>query len=107
MGRKVAPGSTYRPTGALELEVRPASPYRLPRGSDDRTLWIQGGGATRLLHVGTSPVLVRGWQPASDRVVIRAEPVDPGRVTQPLGGDRDPVPAGTAALELAIERMRF
>jgi 3-methyladenine DNA glycosylase/8-oxoguanine DNA glycosylase len=107
MGRNVVPDSTYRPTGPLEVEVRPASPYRLPRGSDDRTLWIQGGVATRLLHVRASPVLVRAWQPASDRVVVRAEPVDPGRVTLPLGRDRDPAPAGTAELELAIERMRF
>jgi 3-methyladenine DNA glycosylase/8-oxoguanine DNA glycosylase len=91
----------------VEREVRVASPYRLPRGSDDRTLWIQGGVATRLLHVGASPVLARAWQPASDRVVIRAEPVDPARVTLPLVSDRDPVPASTAELELAIERMRF
>jgi 3-methyladenine DNA glycosylase/8-oxoguanine DNA glycosylase len=28
-------------------------------------------------------------------------------VTLPLAGDRDPVPAGTAELELAVERMRF
>jgi 3-methyladenine DNA glycosylase/8-oxoguanine DNA glycosylase len=107
MGRKVAPDSTYRPTGPLEVEVRPASPYRLPRGSDDRTLWIQGGVATRLLHVEASPVLVRAWQPVSDRVVLRAEPVDPGRVTLPLVSGRDPVPARTAELELALERMRF
>lgn len=92
---------------ALELEVRPGSPYALPRGSDDRTLWIQGGVATRLLHVGASPVLVRAWQPASDRVVLRAEAVDPARVTLPTAPDRDPVPAGTAELELALERMRF
>jgi 3-methyladenine DNA glycosylase/8-oxoguanine DNA glycosylase len=92
---------------ALELELRPASPYRLPRGSDDRTLWIQGGVATRLLHVEASPVLVRAWQPASDRVVLRAEPVDPGRVTLPLASERDAVPAGTAELERALERMRF
>jgi 3-methyladenine DNA glycosylase/8-oxoguanine DNA glycosylase len=91
----------------VEVEIRPASPYRLPRGSDDRTLWIEGGVATRLLHVAASPVLVRAWQPASDRVVVRAEPVDPGRVTLPLAPDRDAVPAGTAELELAIERMRF
>lgn len=87
--------------------MRVASPYRLPRGSDDRTLWIQAGVATRLLHVGASPVLVRAWQPGSDRVVLRAEPVDPERVRVPLAPDRDPVPAGTAELERAIERMRF
>ncbi|HEX4669081.1 MAG TPA: hypothetical protein VH275_03785 [Solirubrobacterales bacterium] len=92
---------------AFEVEVRPAPPYRLPRGSDDRTLWIRGGVATRLLHVEASPVLVRAWQPAPDRVIIRAEPVDPGRVTLPLACDRDPVAAGTAELELALERMRF
>jgi 3-methyladenine DNA glycosylase/8-oxoguanine DNA glycosylase len=63
--------------------------------------------ATRLLHVEASPVLVRAWQPAPDRVVLRAEPVDPGRVTLPLASDRDPVPAGAAELELAVERMRF
>jgi DNA-3-methyladenine glycosylase II len=107
MGRELAPGSTNRPAGPLQIEVRPASPYRLPRGSDDRTLWIQGGVATRLLHVGESPVLVRAWQPAADRVVLRAEPVDPGRVTLPLAPDRDPMPAGSSELELALERMRF
>jgi len=107
MGRKVASGSTYRPAGPLEVEVRPASPYRLPRGSDDRTLRIEAGVATRLLHVEASPVLVRAWQPAADRLVLRAEPVDPGRMTLPLACDRDPVPAGADALELAIERMRF
>ncbi|MCW2989268.1 MAG: DNA-3-methyladenine glycosylase 2 family protein, partial [Solirubrobacterales bacterium] len=92
---------------ALEQEVRPASPYRLPRGSDDRTLWIQGGVATRLLHVEASPVLVRAWQPAPDRVVLRAEPVDPARVTLPLVSGREPVPAGRAELERALERLRF
>jgi 3-methyladenine DNA glycosylase/8-oxoguanine DNA glycosylase len=91
----------------LELEVRPASPYALPRGSDDRTLWIQGGVATRLLHVGASPVLVRAWQPGPERVVLRAEAVDPGRVTLPLAPEPDPAPAGAAELELALERMRF
>jgi DNA-3-methyladenine glycosylase II len=84
-----------------------ATPYSLPRGSDDRTLWIQGGVATRLLHVGASPVLARAWQPASDRVVLRAEAVDPDRVTLPVAVDREPAPAGAAELELALERMRF
>src|SRR4051795_12146805 len=104
MGRKPTSLVGNRP---IEREVRPASPYRLPRGSDDRTLWIQGGVATRLLHVGSSPVLVRAWQPASDRVVVRAEAVAPARVTLPLAPRCDPAPAGAAELELAIERMRF
>jgi 3-methyladenine DNA glycosylase/8-oxoguanine DNA glycosylase len=104
MGRKPTSTVGNRP---IEREVRLASPYALPRGSDDRTLWIEGGVATRLLHVGASPVLVRAWQPGSDRVVVRAEPVDPGRVTLPLTSGRDTAPAGTAELELAIERLRF
>jgi DNA-3-methyladenine glycosylase II len=93
---------------ALELEVRPPAPYRLPRGSDDRTLRIHGGVATRLLHVGASPVLARAWQAAKDRVVVRAEAVDTGDVASPpLAAGAEPVPAGRAELEVAVERMRF
>jgi DNA-3-methyladenine glycosylase II len=106
MGRKVASGSTYRPVDALEVAVRPPAPYRLPRGSDDRTLRIAGGVATRLLHVEEKPVLARAWQLAGGRVALRAEPVDPDRVIQPPGADR-PSPAGKAELEVAIERLRF
>ena len=92
----------------LELEVRPPAPYRLPRGSDDRTLQIRGGIATRLLHVGASPVLARAWQPAKDRVVLRAEAVDPADVAlPPIARAGEPRPAGEAELAVAIERMRF
>ncbi|HEU4705849.1 MAG TPA: hypothetical protein VFS64_01530 [Solirubrobacterales bacterium] len=95
---------TNRP---VEVEVRPPSPYRLPRGSADRTLRVRGGVATRLLHVEGSPILVRAWQPARDRVRFRAEAIDPGRVARPpvvaapAGGT-----AGPEQLERAIERMR-
>jgi 3-methyladenine DNA glycosylase/8-oxoguanine DNA glycosylase len=92
---------------ALELEIRPASPYRLPRGSDDRTLRVTRGIAARLLHVEGSPVLVRAWQPASDRLVLRAQPIDPATVSHPTPVAEEPVPARTVQLELAIERMRF
>lgn len=91
----------------LELEVCPASPYRLPRGSDDRTLRIEAGVATRLLHVQGSPVLARAWQPAADRVMIRAQAVAADRVTLPISAAEEPAPAGKAQLECAIERMRF
>lgn len=92
----------------LEIEVRPPAPYLLPRGSDDRTLRIRGGVATRLLHVGASPVLARAWQPAKDRVVLRAEPLDPGDVAlPPIATIAEPARAGEAELEVAIERMRF
>ncbi|HET7589996.1 MAG TPA: hypothetical protein VFK14_07395 [Solirubrobacterales bacterium] len=113
-GRFDSPWESNRPVGIrgpsfrpVEVEVRPPSPFRLPRGSADRTLRVRGGVATRLLHVSGSPVLVRAWQPARDRVRLRAEAVDPAGVSRP------PIvasPAGDAAgreqLEEGIERMR-
>jgi DNA-3-methyladenine glycosylase II len=52
-------------------------------------------------------VLVRARQ-LSDRVALRAEPVDPDEVALPaIAPDRDAAPAGEAELEVAIERMRF
>jgi len=91
----------------LEAEVRPPSPFRLPRGSSDRTLRVRDGVATRLLHVDGSPVLVRIWQPARDRVRFRAEGVDLGAVTRPpVAGHQEPTPAEPPQLRLAIERMR-
>ncbi len=61
--------------------------------------------ATRLLHVEGAPVLVRAWQPDADRVVLRAEPVDPAAVTLPIAGEA--APATRPRLALALERMRF
>ena len=52
-------------------------------------------------------MLVRAWQPAADRVLLRAQAIEPGAVAVPIPGDGEPVPAGPAQLELAIERMRF
>jgi len=90
-----------------EAEVRPPSPYRLPRGSADRTLRVRGGVATRLLHVGGSPVLVRAWQPARDRVRFRAEAVAPERVSRPpIAMPPCPGPAEREQLEEAIVAMR-
>lgn len=93
-------------TAARELEVRPAAPYRLPRSSDDRTLRIAGGVATRLLHVGGRPVLARAWQ-AGDRICFRAEAVEPALVTGPRFAEPPAGRAGGEELELAIARMRF
>ncbi len=92
----------------LQVEVRPPSPYRLGRGSDDRTLRVDRGVATRLLQVEGSPVLVRAWQPAADRVLFRAEPVEPAALHRPLAPPgEEPPPATAAQLEVAIERIRF
>ena len=87
--------------------MRPPSPYRMPRGSADRTLRVRGGVATRLLHVGGSPVLVRAWQPARGRVRFRAEAVAPERISQPpIAMPPCPGPAGQEQLEEAIAAMR-
>lgn len=91
----------------VEVEVRPPSPWRLPRGSADRTLRVRAGVATRLLHVGGSPVLVRAWQPARDRVRFRAEAIEPERVSRPsIAMPPCPGPAGREQLEEAIAAMR-
>jgi len=98
---------------SLDVEVRPASPYRLPRGSSDGTLRVEGGVARRLLHVDGSPVLVRAWQPAPDRVMVRAESVSPGALRFSRDGRAisqaapAAAPANRAQLCTAIERMRF
>jgi 3-methyladenine DNA glycosylase/8-oxoguanine DNA glycosylase len=92
----------------LQQEVRTPGPYRLPRSSSDRTLRSRGGVAVRLLHVEGSPVLVRALQRARDRVVLRAEAIDPGSLSRPAAAPAaDPVPADAERMALAIERMRF
>jgi 3-methyladenine DNA glycosylase/8-oxoguanine DNA glycosylase len=77
----------------LEVEVRPAWTYRLPRGGrGDGVMRLRRGVLTRLLHVAGRPVVVHMWQRGRELVAFRA-------VAMP--------PAGTQELELAIERMRF
>jgi 3-methyladenine DNA glycosylase/8-oxoguanine DNA glycosylase len=97
-------------SASLDVEVRPPWPFRLPaRGGGDRVTSVRNGVVARFLHVDGRPVLVRACQPAKDRVALRAEAVDPAAIElpetegQPAGAE----PAGSAQLELAIERMRF
>ena len=90
----------------MEVEVRPTSPYRLGRGSSDRTLRVRERIATRFLHVDGSPVLVRAWEPGPGRLKLRAEGLDPRAVAQPVP-DQESRPAGREQLQIAIERMRF
>lgn len=94
---------------AVEVEVRPPSPFRLPaHGGEDGVMRVRGGVASRLLHVEDSPVLVRAWEPARRRVLLRADPVDPGAVAPPRALPAQPLrPAGAAELRTAVERMRF
>jgi 3-methyladenine DNA glycosylase/8-oxoguanine DNA glycosylase len=90
----------------LVVEVRPPSPFRLGRGSADRTLRVQGGIATRLLTVDCAPVMARVWMRGPGRVAFRADAVDPRLLTIPVPCD-EPRRAGREELATAIERMRF
>lgn len=94
---------------AVEAEVRPSSPFRLPSySSDDRVMSVRGGVVSRLLRVEQSPVLARAWQPSPNRVVLRAEPLDPAAVAAPRAlPPPQSSPAGSTQLRLALERMRF
>jgi 3-methyladenine DNA glycosylase/8-oxoguanine DNA glycosylase len=95
-----------RAPASLEVEVRPPSPFRLGRGSVDRTLRIERGIATRLLTVDCAPVLARAWLRGPGRVAFRAEAVDPAGLTVPVACE-ELRPAGHAELAVAIERLRF
>jgi 3-methyladenine DNA glycosylase/8-oxoguanine DNA glycosylase len=69
---------------------------------------VRDGVATRLLHVNGSPVLVRAWEPGRQRVVLRAESLDPAAIATPGPAAAAPLDeAGAAELEVALERMRF
>ena len=95
---------------ALEIEVRPPWPYRLPRGGGgDGVLRARSGVLSRLLHVDGAPVLLRAWQPAKDRIRIRADSLDPDAVSSPPlhGRPSCEAPAGRPELEIAVERTRF
>jgi 3-methyladenine DNA glycosylase/8-oxoguanine DNA glycosylase len=82
--------------GPLDVEVKPAWPYRLrSRLGMDGAARRRGAVVTRLLSTQEGRVVVHAWQPESERVCLRA-----------ASADAD-APATAAALELAIERMRF
>jgi len=104
MGRKYAYMEGNRP---VEVEVRPPSPWRMQRGSSDRTLRVRDGVASRLLHVDGRPVLVRAWQPDRNRVRFRAESVEPERISRPRI-ELPPCPgrAGRDQLDQAVAAMR-
>ena len=78
-------------TPCLEAEVRPPWPYRLPRGgSGNGTMRAHDGVLSRVLHVGTGPIVVQAWQIRSGEVRFHA------------AGD-----APSEELEVALARMRF
>ncbi len=73
------------------LEVRPAGPYRLPRGGMDGVLRRRGGVLERLLHHGREPVVVRAAQTAPDRVLLGAR-----------AGTREAAAHGIARMRFAL-----
>jgi 3-methyladenine DNA glycosylase/8-oxoguanine DNA glycosylase len=95
-----------RAPAALEVEVRPPSPFRLGRGSTDRTLRIERGVATRLLTVDCAPVLARAWLRGPGRVAFRAEAIDPAALTVRVPCE-ELRPATSVELAAAVERLRF
>lgn len=69
---------------------------------------VERGVASRLLHVDGCPVLVRAWEPGGNRVALRADALDPEAIASPCtAADPPEREAGSAELELALERMRF
>ena len=76
---------------ALEQDVVPAGPYRLPGPGRDGVMVVRDGTLTRVLWIGDQEVLVRAWA-AGRAVRIRAEAAPIAR----LGGGA-----------IAVERMRF
>jgi DNA-3-methyladenine glycosylase II len=68
---------------------------------------IRNGVASRLMQVEGSPILVRAWQPARRRVLVRAEAVDPATVSVPPPVTEPLRPPGPNELAVAAERMRF
>lgn len=69
---------------------------------------VRDGVVSRLLRVEESPVLVRAWEPSRQRVLLRAEPLDPDAVAGPRGlPPQTNRPAGAEQLRVAMERMRF
>jgi 3-methyladenine DNA glycosylase/8-oxoguanine DNA glycosylase len=93
---------------ALEVELSPPSPYRLPSyGGEDGVMRAQRGVLDRLLRVEGCPVLARAWEPGKGRVALRVEPLDPGEIEVPAPAQVPARLAGRPELELALERMRF
>jgi 3-methyladenine DNA glycosylase/8-oxoguanine DNA glycosylase len=75
---------------ALDVEIRPPWPYRLPTGGGgDAVMRVRRGVVTRFMHVEGRPAVVRAAQRRDGAVLMRAE--------ADTGEDR----------ERAIERMRF
>lgn len=91
---------------SIEVEVRPRSPFQLPRlTGGDRLIRKAGAGFERLLVVDGTPVLARVRAAGGGHVRFSAEPAKPEAVTGPGSGQLEG--AGEDQLADAIGRMRF
>src|SRR5437868_1563288 len=59
-------------TAAIEVDVRPPGPYRLPPAGRDGILRRRTGALVRILHHRGEPVTAAAW-PVSGAVRVRAE----------------------------------
>ena len=90
----------------IEVEVRPRSPFRLPRlTGGDRLVKEDGIGFKRLLVTDGVPTLVRVRPYYEGRFLFTAEAIDPARITGP--GSEELTEAGETDLLDSITRMRF
>jgi 3-methyladenine DNA glycosylase/8-oxoguanine DNA glycosylase len=80
--------ATRGSASAVEVDVMPVGPYRMPGGGRDGVLRSRDGVLERLLHVEGEPVVVRAWH-AGGAVRLRGE-----------AGSRE-------AAEEGVRRMRF
>ena len=89
------------PSGALLVEVRPRSPYRLPaRRWPDGVARTRQGVYERFLHIDRSPELIRAWPEAGGTISIAAMPAPPAWLDARRIGGRA---AGTDELERALD----
>ncbi len=90
----------------IEVEVRPVSPFRLPRhNGSDRIVQKQGSGLRRLLVKHGAAVVVAVRPSGSGTYRFSAAPVQPEQVSGP--GSEGLVEADGPRLEAAIEDFRF
>ena len=90
----------------VEVEVRPRSPFRLPRlTGGDRLIQKHGSGFERLLVTDGAATVVTAQSSGTGRYLFTAEAIGPERLSGP--GATDLREAGEADLLGAVERLRF
>lgn len=90
----------------IEVEVRPLSPFRLPRWTgSDRIVCRYGNGLRRLLVKDGAAVVVAVRPSSGGAYRFSATPVGPGQISGP--GSESLVEADPTRLEATIDEFRF